>query len=187
MSYAPATQSIEVDIKAMLLTDHRHAESLLQRFGEIPVTERRNYFSGLVPILVGHEVAEEEIVYPPIRWVDPRAGSMLDERIAEQREAEELLKELEQLDPETAKFADSFAELRESVLAHAKREERTVFPLLDELADTVDRTTMGVRYVKARNAAPTHPHPRAPDTPPGNFVVESVAAIADRVRDKLTS
>jgi len=33
--------------------------------------------------------------------------------------------------------------------------------------------------------APTHPHPNAPDTPPGNMVLGAVAALADRFRDAM--
>jgi hypothetical protein len=33
--------------------------------------------------------------------------------------------------------------------------------------------------------APTHPHPNAPDTPPGNMVLGPVAALADRFRDAM--
>jgi len=187
MSYAPNTQPIETDIAELLLADHRHAEALLHRFDETANAKRGEYFAGLVPILVGHEVAEEEIVYPALRSVDPRVSSILDARIAEQAEAEELLKSMEEMDAESALFATSFAELRAAVLEHVEREERTVLPLLDEFADTLDRATMGTRYRKAKAVAPTHPHPHAPDTPPGNFVVERVAAVADRVRDSLKS
>lgn len=31
--------------------------------------------------------------------------------------------------------------------------------------------------------APTHPHPSAPDTPPGNLVAGPVGALFDRIRD----
>lgn len=46
-----------------------------------------------------------------------------------------------------------------------------------------ERVELGRRYVKAKDAAPTHPHPHAPDTPPGNVVLGPVAALVDRVRD----
>ena len=46
-----------------------------------------------------------------------------------------------------------------------------------------DRIELGKRYVKAKEAAPTHPHPHAPDSPPGNVVLGPVAALVDRVRD----
>ncbi len=35
---------------------------------------------------------------------------------------------------------------------------------------------------KAKGLAPTHPHPHAPNTPPGNIVGGAAAAV-DKVRD----
>jgi hypothetical protein len=36
---------------------------------------------------------------------------------------------------------------------------------------------------KAKKLAPTRPHPRAPDSPPGNLVAAPLAAMMDRGRD----
>jgi hypothetical protein len=33
--------------------------------------------------------------------------------------------------------------------------------------------------------APTHPHPHAPSTPPGNVVAGAAASIVDKARDAL--
>jgi hypothetical protein len=44
---------------------------------------------------------------------------------------------------------------------------------------------LGERYKQAKAAAPTHPHPHAPDTPPANVVSGPVTALADRVRDAI--
>ncbi|MDP9389263.1 MAG: hypothetical protein M3Q48_15440 [Actinomycetota bacterium] len=46
---------------------------------------------------------------------------------------------------------------------------------------------IGDAMAQAREKAPTRPHPRAPDTPPGNVVAGTAASIADKARDKLTS
>jgi hypothetical protein len=35
----------------------------------------------------------------------------------------------------------------------------------------------------AKKLAPTRPHPRAPDTPPGNLLSGTVAAVMDKGRD----
>jgi hypothetical protein len=46
---------------------------------------------------------------------------------------------------------------------------------------------MAIYYERAQQTAPTHPHPHAPDTPPGNLIVGSMTAVTDRVRDALRS
>jgi hypothetical protein len=35
----------------------------------------------------------------------------------------------------------------------------------------------------AKATAPTHPHPKAPNQPPGNILLGPIAAIIDRARD----
>ena len=42
--------------------------------------------------------------------------------------------------------------------------------------------SLGQRYEKAKKAAPSHPHPHAPDSPPGNVVLGPIAAVFDKVR-----
>jgi len=44
---------------------------------------------------------------------------------------------------------------------------------------------LGEKMAEAKAMAPTHPHPNAPNTPPGNIVAGPLAAIADKVRDFL--
>jgi hypothetical protein len=39
----------------------------------------------------------------------------------------------------------------------------------------------------AKKVAPTHPHPHAPNSPPGNLAVGPVLALVDRVRDAAQS
>ncbi len=73
------------------------------------------------------------------------------------------------------------------MLAHAEAEESTTFPLLERITTTDERQELGARYQKAKDRAPTHPHPHAPDTPPGNKLLGPVAAIFDRARDAVHS
>jgi hypothetical protein len=42
---------------------------------------------------------------------------------------------------------------------------------------------MGQAMEKAKALAPTHPHPKAPNEPPGNIVAGLGAAVIDKVRD----
>ncbi|MGH9043272.1 MAG: hemerythrin domain-containing protein, partial [Acidimicrobiales bacterium] len=76
-----------------------------------------------------------------------------------------------------------FKALRSSVLDHAAAEERNIFPLLQTVESQDARSRLGARYEKAKASAPTHPHPGAPDTPPGNKILGPIAAFFDRARD----
>jgi hemerythrin superfamily protein len=173
------------DVLVLLEKDHLAAEALLNRFDDISVNERAEYFCEVVQTLVGHEVAEELVVYPTIREDAPNGGQVADARLAEQAEAEELLAEMEKLDPTSAAFAGNFQKLRDAVLGHAKAEELTAFELLKQATTVSHREELGARYQKAKASAPTHPHPHAPDTPPGNKIMGPIAAVFDRARDAL--
>ena len=92
---------------------------------------------------------------------------------------------MENLDPATTEFAGELKGLREAVFEHAQAEEDQIFPLLGALESPTARGELGARYEKAKASAPTHPHPDAPDTPPGNVVVGHIAALFDKTRDAL--
>ena len=181
-------QDRQADIVEMLLDDHRTVELLFGAFDEnMAIKERDDLFRRLTMALVQHEVAEEETVYPVLRSMGPEMATEVGARIGEQAEAEELLRSMEQIDVMSEDFEEALRELHDSVLHHAKLEESEVFPCLVDAISPADRSEMGLRYTRARNRAPTHPHPHAPDTPPGNRIAASVAALVDRVRDAFRS
>jgi hemerythrin superfamily protein len=171
------------DIVQLLEADHRQAESLLTSFENVAANDREQYFSEVVHTLVAHEVAEEVVVYPAIRSDVPNGDAEADARIEEESAAEKLLDSMEDMDTNDPEFAARFHELRSAVLKHAEAEERNVFPLLRTMEGADRRIELGDRYETAKSKAPTHPHPTAPDTPPGNRIVGPIAALFDRARD----
>jgi hemerythrin superfamily protein len=170
----------------LLLRDHEQAKLLLESFDGLPGS-RAETFCQIVHTLVGHEVAEEEVLYPAVRTYVDSGEAMTDERLAEQAEAEDLLARLEGADPDSDAFLASFLKLRVSVLKHAEAEEQMVFPALARAVSPDEQVRLGRRYERAKRAAPTHPHPHAPDSPPGNLVMGPVVALVDRVRDAVRS
>jgi hemerythrin superfamily protein len=174
---------MRTELVPMLLADHLEAKRLLERFDSLPASDRAEAFCEITHELVRHEVAEEEVVYPALRRYVDGGDDLADMRIKEQAAAEELLSKMEKAGVESADFPAMFAKLRTEVLAHAEAEESSVFPELSSSVNTDELRTMGKRYDMAKKVAPTHPHPHAPDTPPGNIVMGPVAAIIDRVRD----
>ena len=173
------------DVIELLEADHRKAEQLLARFDTTSAGERDSYFCEVVNELVRDEVAEEVVVYPAIRKDAPGGDAEADARIREQSEAESLLNDMESMDAQSAQFETSFAHLRDVVLSHAKAEESSAFHLLQQSEDADARIMLGRRYEKDKRAAPTHPHPHAPDSPPGNLVLGPIASVFDKVRDAL--
>jgi hemerythrin superfamily protein len=178
----------QVDIVELLLDDHRVVRHLLERFdAAMGVEGRQGLFRQLTTALVQHEVAEEVTVYPVVRQLGEAGADEADTRIREQAEAEEVLQAMARLDVMGDTFIEQFQELREAVLRHAEAEETMVFPYLTGATTPEDRMEMARRYERAVESAPTHPHPHAPDTPPGNRIAGPVAALGDRVRDAFRS
>ncbi len=175
------------DLVALLLEDHSQVEGLFSRFGAVNRTEWGGLFCELTHMLVGHEVAEEEVVYPEVRKALEDGKQLADARIAEQSAAEQLLAEMERFTPDDDKFRTSLEKLQTAVLTHARNEEQTVFSRLRTTVPADQLARLGQRYEKAKASAPTHPHPHAPDTPPGNVVMGPVAALFDRMRDAVRS
>ncbi|MCU1495875.1 MAG: hemerythrin protein [Acidimicrobiaceae bacterium] len=173
------------DLVALLKADHKTVEALLAAVDSTAESAIVEYFCKVREELVRHEVAEELVVYPAFRRNVPGADAVADARIAEQSEAEEALARLDKQEDDPAALRSGLVKLRGNVLAHAIREEQEVFPLLESHTGTEELQELGRRYEKALAAAPTHPHPHAPDSPPGNIVLGPVAALVDRVRDAM--
>jgi hemerythrin superfamily protein len=173
------------DIVDRLLSDHQQVKQMFSRMEQGGTSMAREMFWELTNELVRHEVAEEEIVYPVVRKTLPDGDRVADERIKEQSEAEELLKQMEKAGADDASFPANFQKLHQAVLQHAEKEEQTVFGPMRGAVDIEEREKLGSRYEKAKASAPTHPHPSAPDTPPGNVALGPVAALVDRARDAM--
>lgn len=161
--------------------DHDVIRKMFARLDTETGERRRELFQQLLSELVRHEVAEEAILRP----VSKRdAGEAIaNARTKEEGRAEELLKEMEKLDPGSAEFTAKLAKLRREVERHAEAEETKEFPRVvkKETAERLEQ--MGRDYEAVKKAAPTRPHPSMPNTLVVNTVAGQLAAVMDRARD----
>jgi hypothetical protein len=77
------------------------------------------------------------------------------------------------------------AELQREVEEHVREEEGALMPKLRKVIDEQARAELGQKLDKAKQSAPTRPHPAAPDEPPLLTLAAPVAAIYGRLRDRL--
>jgi hemerythrin superfamily protein len=175
----------EIDVVELVQADHRTIRALFATIGAAAPQDRAATWPDLLHSLAVHEVAEELVVFPALGLVEQGAPSV-EARLAEQREAAELLESMEDMDPGTETFAAALGELEASVMAHAAAEEREILPVIVRFDDALDRTSLGARFQEAKLRAPTLPHPNAPHTPPGNVLGGPVLSFVDRVRDHLS-
>ncbi|MGC5330249.1 hemerythrin domain-containing protein [Micromonospora sp. DT62] len=182
---APATRGPEDDVVDLLLAQHARIEELfLLVIGSTGET-RRDAFDDLVKLLAAHETAEEEVVHPLARTLPGGGGdAMVDERLAEERQAKETLKTLIAGGVDAEGFDTGIILLRDAVLTHARYEERQEFPLLRQHVPADRLRTMAGAVRMAEATAPTRPHPSA-QSAKGNLAVGPALAVIDRVRDAI--
>ncbi len=110
--------------------------------------------------LAQHFKAEEEVVFPELRAV-PSAAELLDDLVSEHRRLEALVEQLRLHTDSNQSPADLLKEFAETLEAHIRREERTLFPLY-ELQIPAERARAVGRALQARLGTGSEPrHPEA--------------------------
>ena len=120
-----------------------------------------------------------------------RAGEKAADDVLEALEEHHIVKwtlsELEKMAPEDERYDAKVTVLIESVRHHVEEEQEELFPKARKLLGAELLEELGTRMEKAKKIAPTRPHPRAPDSPPGNLVAGTMAAVMDRGKDMVRS
>ncbi|MEU8679263.1 hemerythrin domain-containing protein [Streptomyces sp. NPDC048560] len=175
------------NVIAELTADHREVEELFARIEAQPVghPERRTLVDQLTSELVRHSVSEEAHLYPAVRRSVADGDELADKEIADHGTIEGMLKALEARDAEDPDFNDLVAKLKFEVAAHVREEEAELFPKLTASCSPEELDTLGQLVRRAKETAPTWPHPSMPDAPPANKLLAPGAGLVDRVRDLL--
>lgn len=174
-----------MDAITLLKADHRTVEDLFRRFeqaGRGATRTRRDLVDRIVTELSVHAEIEETVFYPAVRQV-PELEPVVLAALEEHHVVKWLVSELDGMDPEHERFEAKTMVLIENVSTHVEEEENDFFPLVRGAMGRAELNDLGEALAKAKGAAPTHPHPRSPDSPPGNLVTGAVAAVLDRARD----
>ncbi|GGM71702.1 hemerythrin [Thermopolyspora flexuosa] len=172
----------ESDVIDLLQRQHALIRNLFDEVERTTGDERREAFQRLVRLLAVHETAEEEIVHPYARRVLPGGVEVVDERLEEERQAKELLQQMDEAGVDDPNFMTNLERLRLDVLAHARAEERYEFVQLRAHTTEAERRSMAAGVKAAEAMAPTHPHPGV-ESATKNLLVGTPMAIFDRVRD----
>lgn len=177
---------VGMDAITLLKKDHKTVEELFKRYeqsGDRAYAEKRRLVDRIIEELSAHAAVEEQLFYPAARATVPDTEDIALESIEEHHIVKWELFELEDMDPHDERFDAKVTVLIENVRHHVEEEEGDFFPKVrDELGRNA-LNDLGDAMVGAKKVAPTHPHPTAPDTPPGNVVAGLVAGAKDRVGD----
>lgn len=179
-----------MDAVDLLKHDHRMVEQLFRDYratGGPPggVEQRRGVVEVVVRELSKHAALEELIFYPFAKDVLPDGDQVVATRLAGHRPIKDLLLELDRLSAGDDREAGPIEQLEAHVQQHVEADEETLMPRVREGTDEQALAELGVEMDKAKQTAPTRPHPAAPDEPPALTLAAPVAAIYDRLRDRL--
>lgn len=170
------------DVVDLLVEQHMMIRDLFTAVLTATGLERREAFEDLVRLLAVHETAEEEVVHPALRLAMPDGQAIVEARLEEERQAKELLQELDGMDVEDDQFLPLFVQLRDAVIDHAMYEQHYEFNRLRQHLPAAQRVMMRGLVKAAEATAPTHPHPGA-EGAAANLVLGPPLAVVDRVRD----
>jgi hemerythrin-like domain-containing protein len=168
----------------LLDREHDEVEALFKRFERTTdraVKERRAIADAIIDALARHAVIEEQFLYPALRERGGEEEAL--EALEEHHVVKWLLWELNRLDPDHERFEPKMTVLMENVRHHVKEERSELFPKVRKAFSREELEDLGILMEEARTVAPSRPHPRAPDEPPGNVIAGAFSAVLDRGLD----
>ncbi|MEU4223081.1 hemerythrin domain-containing protein [Nonomuraea sp. NPDC026600] len=118
-----------LDVISMITADHRDVERLFARLKK-DTEDRPALLAELAAKFVAHSRGEEELVYPEIAKTVPSEKNQVREGAEEHHQAERMLLDLLDVEPDTARFDTLLAELVQAVDHHVQEEESELLPAL---------------------------------------------------------
>ena len=176
---SPATLSAT----QLLRQRHKEIEKLFDKTIKSSGAERAELFDCLRATLAVHETTEEMFVHPIGRRCGPNGDAIVEERLAEEKEATQVLAELEKLGPDGDQFGNRLMTFRRAVEAHAHAEEKELFPLIDSECSQDDLANLADAIMQGEQLAPTHAHPHAGQNPVALMLAGPFVAMVDKARD----
>jgi len=183
-----------MDAIALLKQDHKEVEALFKQFeklGDRAPKQKQKLVMKMIRALAVHAAIEEMLFYPAVRMAVLRKQTKLadsaDDMVLESLEEHHIVKwtlsELEKMKPADERFDAKVTVLMEQVRHHVEEEETDLFIKTRKLISAKVLLELGARLLKAKKLAPTRPHPRAPDAPPGNIAMNLVSTMLDKGKD----
>ncbi|MBK5305763.1 MAG: hemerythrin domain-containing protein [Frankiaceae bacterium] len=176
------------DAIVLLKNDHKTVERLFKQFEKLGGSSsgahktKRDVVDKIIQELSIHAAIEEQHFYPTIREQAPDISDDVLEGLEEHHVVKWTLSELKDMSPQAERFDAKVTVLIEMVRHHVEEEEADMFPKVREAMGRKDLQVLGETMEKAKAISPKQPHPKAPDTPPGNLIAGPAAAAADSVK-----
>ncbi|MGZ3420421.1 MAG: hemerythrin domain-containing protein [Polyangiales bacterium] len=168
----------------LLKKDHKTVATLFEQFQKAKTaSSKKAIVEKIVRELSAHAAIEEMLFYPAVREAVKDAEDTVLESLEEHHIVKWVAKELERMPASAERFDAKVKVLCENVSHHVKEEEQELFPKVRKKMTIHQLNELGAAMEAAKKVVSKHPHPRAPDSPPGNRLVGAGVAIVDRARD----
>ncbi|MGI8751416.1 MAG: hemerythrin domain-containing protein [Acidimicrobiales bacterium] len=177
-----------MDALSLLIADHKDVEKRFKEFekaGDRAYATKAKIVDAVIEALSVHAVIEELIFYPAARRAATDSTAMVRESLEEHHIVKWVLSELAAMKPTDERYDAKVTVLIENVRHHVKEEEQDLFPKIRAALSEEHLADLGEQLGAAKKIAPTRPHPRSPDTPPGNLFAGLIAGGVDKARDVL--
>lgn len=174
------------DAITLLTSDHRTVEDLFKKV-EGSSTPSEDVVNRIVKELSIHDAIEREYLYPTVRDKAAGGGDMADHSVHEHDEVAETLLAVDKAETGSAEQVQLLARLIQSVKQHVSEEEGRIFPALRTAMSATELKELGDKLAKAKDIAPTRPHPHAPSEGLGTKLAGAMSAPLDRARDAATN
>jgi len=119
------------DAIALLTADHREVKDMFEQFDELgdrAKASKEKLKEKICKALIAHTTIEEEIFYPAMRAKGEDAEDMVDEAVVEHASAKDLIKQLQEMQPDDDLYDAKVKVLGEQIDHHVQEEEKEMFP-----------------------------------------------------------
>jgi hemerythrin-like domain-containing protein len=145
----------DVDALTLLKQDHDKVKKLLSEIKETTdraEKTRGELFSTIKMELTVHEIIEEEIFYPALKE-HPKAKEIVLEGYEEHHVVDEIMGELEGLDPTDEAFGPKAKVMAENIEHHIEEEEGEMFTQARQVFDADELAELGERMPRRKESA----------------------------------
>ena len=170
-----------LNIVSLQRKDHARMEELLRRY-ETHSSDRFRVYAKIVQLVTTHAFAEETVLFPAARRLLHPTDELTRDIEAKHQQINELMIEMQELEPGDAGFDGRAEKLFSRLRADAREEEDRLLTALAAATDERHLQSIGAAWAAARFTAPNRPHPRVSRRPPGNILAGLPLAIIDRAR-----
>lgn len=133
-----------------------------------------------------HEAIEQQHFWPLVRETLEDGDRLADDAMAQENSGKHLLQKLENGKPGEPEYHGALAAFIEAGRRHIAYEQNVVWPRLAAALNESQLQELGAALARAKQKAPTRPHPDTPSGPGAQKTMGAAAATLDKLRDAVT-